>query len=210
MFDRNKLPDVIQKSIIGPTYILDEIGESGSDIILFDDMVLKIESICAQSNREYDILKWLNGKLNIPEVIEFVQENGYNYLLMSRLSGKMVCSEENMCNFDFVAETLANGLKELWSIDISNCPYSSRLDERLKEAKYNIENNLVDVDDAEPDTFGENGFADVNELYEFLVHNKSEEDLVFTHGDYCLPNIFVDNETISFLDLGKAGIADKW
>lgn len=210
MLDMNKLPSVIKDKIGELNYSVDELGCSGADIIFFDDMVLKVEKTSGQSNREYDILKWIDGRLSVPEVIEFVQENGYNYLLVSRLSGEMICSEENMRNLDFVAETLANGLKKLWSLDISHCPYSSRLDERLKDAKYNIDNGLVDVDDAEEDTFGENGFEDVDALYTFLVSNKPDEDLVFTHGDYCLPNIFVDDNDISFLDLGKAGIADRW
>lgn len=205
-----QLPDVIQKRIAGLEYSVDSIGESDSDIILFDDMVLKIERTSNQSNREYDILKWLDGKLSAPKVIEFAQQNGCNYLLMSRLKGSMICSDDTMKNLDTAAELLAEGLKLLWSIDIDKCPYSSRLDERLRVAKYNIEHGLVDVENAEEDTFGENGFADVNELYEFLVNNKPDEDLVFSHGDYCLPNVFVDDKTIRFLDLGKAGIADRW
>lgn len=34
----------------------------------------------------------------------------------------------------------------------------------------------------------------------------------FVHGDFCLPNIFVnsDNEFIGFIDLEDAGLGDKW
>ena len=29
------------------------------------------------------------------------------------------------------------------------------------------------------------------------------------HGDYCLPNVFLSDDGIGFLDLGSAGVMDK-
>lgn len=38
-----------------------------------------------------------------------------------------------------------------------------------------------------------------------------KEELVLSHGDSCLPNIIFQNGEISgLIDLGRAGIADKW
>ena len=63
----------------------------------------------------------------------------------------------------------------------------------------------------EPETFGKGGFKDPRELLEWLKNNRPPEDIVLTHGDYCLPNIFANGDRISgFIDLGKVGPADRW
>ena len=205
------LPKEIYDFIKDQPYETDGIGESGSTVLLFENMVLKIEKTSAQSDNELSVMQWLSGKLPVPKVIAFAQENGYNYLLMSRLSGEMSCSDQNLQSVEDTVIALADGIKMLWSVDISNCPYINNLDVKLKNAKYNIENNLVDTDDFNEDTLGEGGFKDVSELYDFLLNNRPEEDLVLSHGDYCLPNIFLkDGKVSGFLDLGKTGIADRW
>ncbi|MGN0341668.1 MAG: phosphotransferase [Roseburia sp.] len=106
----------------------------------------------------------------------------------------------------------AQGLKQLWKIDVKDCPYqTSRLHERLKMAEYNVLHNLVDLNNVEPETFGPNGFANPKELLNWLKNNPPDEDIVLTHGDYCLPNIFAkENEISGFIDIGKMGPADRW
>ena len=49
------------------------------------------------------------------------------------------------------------------------------------------------------------------ELLAWLKGNRPNQQLVFTHGDYCLPNLFVKGERISgFIDLGRSGLADPY
>ena len=44
-----------------------------------------------------------------------------------------------------------------------------------------------------------------------MLENKPDEEPVFSHGDFCLPNIFFDKNGLSgLIDLGRAGIADRW
>jgi aminoglycoside phosphotransferase len=35
-------------------------------------------------------------------------------------------------------------------------------------------------------------FNTPKELYDYLLANQHEEELVFSHGDYCLPNVFLE------------------
>lgn len=208
-YDRS-FPQTIAERIAGQTPVSDTIGESDSAVLLYTDCVLKIEPTNENSTHEYAALQWLQNRLPVPKILAFVQDNGWNYLLMSKLSGTMVC--DNLAeNIPLAVKALADGLRKLWKVDISDCPLCSTLDIRLQQAKRNIENGLVDTDDFEGETLGANGFADVHALYAYLEQNQPTVDLVFTHGDYCLPNIFTRNgKAIGFLDLGKAGIADRW
>ena len=49
------------------------------------------------------------------------------------------------------------------------------------------------------------------ELYYWLMANRPPEDIFFTHGDYCQPNIFIDGTKVTgFIDVGSGGIADRW
>lgn len=206
-----QLPEKIHNLILEEDYQTDSIGMSDSSVLLFHDKVLKIQPCSEESENEYRMMLWLRGKLPIPQVLAYEIADDKSYLLMSRCSGKMSCEERYMQKPDLLTKLLANGLKKLWKISILDCPADWRLKRKLEIAKKNVEQGLVNPDNVEPDTFGENGFRDPEALLQWLYDNQPEEELVLSHGDYCLPNIFgVDSEPTGYIDLGKTGVADKW
>ncbi|HHX59765.1 MAG TPA: aminoglycoside 3'-phosphotransferase [Epulopiscium sp.] len=205
------LPDKIKNLIGNESFSYDDVGMSDSTVIIFTDKVLKIQSISKESEHEYQVMEWLQDKLPLPRVLAYEKAEDKNYLLMTKVSGEMSCADQYMRNPEKLANLLAEGLKMLWKVDISNCTYMHGLDEKLQMAKYNVQNNLVDMENVEPETFGENGFESSEHLLKWLITNRPEEELVFSHGDFCLPNIFLSGDKISgYIDLGKAGIADRW
>jgi kanamycin kinase/aminoglycoside 3'-phosphotransferase-3 len=211
MFDLNKLPEEISKKIFGLSWICDDVGMSDSTILLFDEMVLKIEKVSRSSGHEGRLLRWLDGKIPVPKIIEAVQQDGYSFLLMSKLPGEMACSDNSLHNIEDTIVALAKGLKMLWEVGIKDCPCTSTVFDKLAEVKYNIENGMVDMENFDIETFTTEGFRDVQDLYNFLDQNRPKEDLTFSHGDYYSPNIFVKGcEITGFLDLGYGGIADRW
>lgn len=205
------LPDKIKCLINEEMYSVDDVGMSDSTIILFNDKILKIQTMSEEAENEYHVMEWLQDKLPVPRVLGFERDNMKTCLLMTKVPGEMACSDKYMKNPEQLTAMLAEGLQMLWSVDISSCPFTWNLEKKLQMAKYTVENNLVDMDKMEPDTFGENGFKDLNHLLEWLYNNKPEEEMALSHGDFCLPNIFLLNGKVSgFIDLGKTGIADKW
>ncbi len=127
--------------------------------------------------------------------------------------GKRLYDENLLIKPDLLIKLLSEGLKLLWSINIEDYKIDnvSNINQRLKMARYNVENNLVNTNNVMLETFGENGFKIPKDLLEWLECNIPTKDLVFTHGDFCLENIFYEDNYISgFIDLGKAGVADRW
>lgn len=205
------IPESIKSIIKDKSYTLDEIGMSGSTILNFEDMVLKIEEDTSEAENTVEMLKWLKGKLPVPEIICYEVHENISYLLMSRIEGEMSCEEYYLDQPDLLASLLAEGLKMLWSVDIGDCPCDNMLEHKLELAQEIIDNDGVDIENTEPGTFGEGGFESPQALLDWLKENKPEEEPVLSHGDYCLPNIFLkDNKVNGFIDLGRSGISDKW
>jgi len=216
------LPENIKKLIDGKPYKTDNVGLSGSKIFVFDDYVLKIETvrdkaIRGQNDETVRVMRWLEGKLPVPKVICYECDNnaecdgGHQYLLMSRVSGKMSCDTYYLERPRELVRLLASALKMLWSIDVQGCPRNRTIEMELEEAKFRVENNLVDVSDSEPETFGKDGFENPAALLHWLQEHKPDYEPVLSHGDFCLPNVFIEDGRINgFIDLGDTGIGDKW
>ena len=206
-----KIPETIQQ-LIGPRpYYIDDIGKSSSQVICFDDMILKIQESCEESENELRMIKWLQRKLPVPRILHEERADNTQFLLMSRILGQMSCDESYMDRESVLIELLAQGLKMLWSVDITDCPYSNSLEQKLRQARGRVEQGLCDMENVQEDTYGENGFRDPSDLLSWLETHKPQEDLVLAHGDYCLPNVFLQDDKISgFIDLGRCGIADRY
>jgi aminoglycoside phosphotransferase len=208
MFD---LPERIKLLIGDEPFSIDNVGMSDSTVILFQDKILKIQTINEESEQEYRIMEWLQNKLSVPKVLGYDRDDRKNYLLMSKVQGEMACADHYLKNPEHLTTILAEGLRMLWKVEINNCPFDSTLNKKLQMAKFNIEHNLVDLENVEQGTFSKDGFKNPAHLLKWLYNNKPEEELVLSHGDFCLPNIFISEGRVTgYIDLGKTGIADKW
>ena len=205
------MPENIGRRIAGKPYTVDDMGMSGARILLFDDCVLKIVRYREKNADTVRVMRWLEGRLPVPKVLCFEQDTEYQYLLMSRIPGRMSCDAYWLERPRELLALLAEGLKLLWSIDASGCPRGRDVDTELREAGSRVADRRVDVNRVEPTTFGPGGFRDPEELLNWLKDNRPSYEPVLSHGDFCLPNILIENGRISgFLDLGDTGIGDKW
>jgi len=207
----DRIPAQILDRLSGRSGRINAVGMSGAKVVVYPDMVLKCEPRSEESDNEYQMLCWLQGKLPVPAVLDFVCEDGVNYLLMSRLAGVMSCDRAYLTHPSLLIPLMAESLRALWAVEPAGCPYMNDLSKKLRKARERVTAGLVQMEDAEPETYGPNGFRNPMELLCWLESHRPEESLVFSHGDFCLPNLFLQDGRISgFLDLGRAGLADPY
>jgi aminoglycoside phosphotransferase len=158
--------------------------------------------------KEKKLLEWLREKLPVPQPLMFAKGKAQSYLLLSEIPGVDASDAYFKGKEREVIEQLAAGLKKIHSLPISDCPFDARLDYKIEMAERLMLNGLVDESDFDEIRQGKTA----QELFGELIETKpAEEDLVFTHGDYCVPNIILENEKISgYVDWGNAGIADRY
>ena len=117
---RNR-PDLLEK-LAGQKR--ETIGCSDAEVLVLDDMILKIQKESKESKREEEALRWLEGKLPVPRVLACEQNDGKAYILMEKVKGRMLCDPMILNNRNRLTKTAAAALKMLWQVDISDCPFA--------------------------------------------------------------------------------------
>jgi aminoglycoside phosphotransferase len=205
-------PPVLSKIISGYIWQQNQTGLSTSQVFHLkkaggENLYLKIDSrresrLLAEKQR----LEWLKGKLPVPELRFFVSDDERDYLLISEIEGSGTHADLWKKDIPRTIRQLAAGVKLIHSLPIADCPFDERSETKIKKARRRIELRLIEQSNFEkPDKKPE-------ELFQKVVADKPDsEDLVFTHGDYCLPNVIMCDFVINgFIDLAEAGIADRY
>ena len=193
------------------------IGESGAQVYqLWDEQgpssFLKIGPRDAVTPLAADVarLHWLVERLPTPQVLAYDETDQWSYLLTSVIPGvdTATLAERADTNIAQVVRLLAEGLRQVHDVPIHDCPFDHRLAHEIERVRVRIARGLVD----EQQMGGLWRGQAVSDLFaELLATQPADEELVFTHGDYCLPNILVDGNRVSgFVDLGRAGVADRY
>ena len=197
------LPENIRKITEGLAYRIEDIGMSDSCVMIFDEMVLKAEKASVFTKRQNTMLEWLKGKLPVPEIICDETHGEMQYTLMTRIKGEMACAEENMLKPRETVSAIAEGLLMLQSIDIADCPMKTTFASMLDDAEAHL---------AKTDLSSWSGhFETAEQQLLWLKNNQPEDDFVFAHGDFCMPNIMLKNGRVSgFIDMAQCGAADRW
>lgn len=158
--------------------------------------------------QERQKLEWLENRLPVPRVLLFAEDEKMDYLLLSEIAGKPASDDSLKNDVPHIIRQLATGLKMIHELSIEACPFDTRTDQIIELVLERMQKGLVDTSDFDDERLGKSVEDLAHELFET---RPAGEDLVFTHGDYCIPNIILDDGKLrGFVDLGNAGVADRY
>lgn len=141
-----------------------------------------------------------------PEVCTYLSED-QDWLLTRRVAGEDCTHAMYLEDPIRLCETTAGLLWNLHHIDHHGCPVPDHTKLYLERAAKNYETGNYDKS-AFPDSFG---YASAEEAWSVIQRDaKYLRSDTLLHGDYCLPNIMLNNWRFSgFIDLGCAGVGDR-
>jgi aminoglycoside phosphotransferase len=158
---------------------------------------------------EVDRLEWIDRRLPCPKVLASAPlPTGGHAVVLSLPPGTRADGPDHVMRATRTVEYLAQALRFVHEIPTDNCPFSARLDLRMRSIKRRIH-----IDRYDPTAFTPpyNRYT-VQRLYEILEESRpSEDDDVFTHGSFGLRSALLDQTGVSgIVDWGLAGVADRY
>jgi aminoglycoside phosphotransferase len=208
------LPPDLAALVRGSIWKQVTLGESGALVYRLrggtTTCYLKIEPLRLEdeAHAEATRLDWLQGRLPVPSVLYAGDDGRQSYLLTAEVPGADATDARWLADPARLVELLATGLRDFHRQPITGCPFDQGLDAELSQAAANVAARAVDAEGFDPERAGRSPVALLDEL---LATRPPDEDLVLTHGDYCLPNVVIQSWQISgFIDLGRCGVADRY
>ena len=156
--------------------------------------------------REAEMTEYFAKKGLSPNVVSYFS-NEKDWLLTERAVGEDCTHSLYLSCPERLAELLGEKLRALHSLDASDCPVKDRIREYIALAEENYRADNYDKSSF-PDSFG---YKSAEEAYKVFCEGKHllKSDTLI-HGDYCLPNIMLDNwRPSAFIDVGNGGIGDR-
>ncbi len=156
--------------------------------------------------KEAVLTEYFNKKGLSSAVLGYVSGEN-DWLLTERVRGEDCTYGQYLADPERLCDLWASILRELHETDGADCPVSDRCSDYLATVEKNYKSEKYELEIGG----GDLGFASAEEAYREVERNgrflKSD---TLIHGDFCLPNVMLDNWKFSgFIDLGNGGIGDR-
>jgi kanamycin kinase len=159
---------------------------------------------------EADRMRWAHRHLPVPEVLAQGTEGSISWLATSPLPGQDGTHSDQIARPEELTRILARGLRGFHdAAPVDTCPFDFRLDASLAHVRARLASGLIGQTEAFHPEFRHLTPEHAVELLE--ATRPAAEDLVVCHGDYCPPNVLIqEGRATGYVDLGQLGVADRW
>ena len=155
---------------------------------------------------EADMNAFFHSKGLGPEVLSYLPGEA-DWLLTRSIPGEDCTFPAYLSDPKRLCDTTAHLLRQLHETDFTGCPVSHRNETYVSTARENYQAGKFDAA-----LFPQHWeFSSAEDAWQEIQQNgKYLKSEVLLHGDYCLPNVMLDNWNFSgFIDLGCGGIGDR-
>lgn len=225
-----KLPSIpasLERLLGGRTMQPVVVGESGARVLRCtgegrSTLMLKI----ARRNESEPLsdevvrLRWMGMHgLAVPDVIAHEIWEDREYLVEAELPGRDASALCGVEPGSAIVAALADGLRTLHATPTADCPFQHDVASRIDLAKARVRAGQVDELDFDAERRGRTA---EELMVELEAKRPTSEEISFTHGDYCLPNVILRESTTrarserhvlvlsGFVDCARAGVADPY
>ncbi|MDE6725289.1 MAG: aminoglycoside 3'-phosphotransferase [Ruminiclostridium sp.] len=156
--------------------------------------------------KEAKMTEFFHSKGLGAEVLNYISTD-CDWLLTAAVIGEDCTHEKYLAEPENLCDTVAIELRKLHETDFTGCPITDRTAEYLADAEKNYLTENYDKSHF-PDSFG---YRSAKEAFDILTEGKDAlKSDVLLHGDYCLPNIILNDGKLSgFIDVGCGGVGDR-
>jgi len=156
--------------------------------------------------REAAMTRYFYEKGLAADVLAYIS-NERDWLLTEKIHGDDCTAEKYLEQPERLAQTLGERLALLHGLDYTDCPIQNHTKLYLEKMEYNKRSDNYDKGPF-PDSFG---YASAEEAWAIVEsHGHLLKTDTLLHGDYCLPNVILDDWRFNgFIDLDNGGVGDR-
>jgi kanamycin kinase len=159
---------------------------------------------------EEERLRWARPYLPVPEVIDSGSDVAVDWLLTGALDGTDATKHALLEDPARLVPAIARGLAAFHAAaPVDGCPFDFTTATALEHVRKRVRVGVAEPTDLHPEY---QHFTLAQALDELERLAPAAEDLVVCHGDYCFPNVLLDDAgaVTGYVDLGELGVADRW
>lgn len=141
------------------------------------------------------------------EMLYYGTAGGKDYMITSRIPGEDCTFACYLSEPERLCDTVATLLRQLHETDPAGCPVQNRLEDYIASVRRGCEQRSYHPEYCT----GIGEFASFEEAKKTACDGiKALKQEAVIHGDYCLPNILLDNWRFTgFIDVGAGGFCDR-